>query len=155
MRVRLSAAVLILIAGLVVATKPVLAQQTTGEVVGSVKDESGGVLPGVTVSIKGPTIVGTRSAVTNETGFYRFPALPPGTYTLTFALSGFSTLNREGIRVRLGATQEENAALKISQLAEEVTVTGEASVIDTQGNEVATNYDKDWVRNAPIRRFRC
>ncbi len=132
---------------------PVLAQQTTGAIVGTVKDATGASLPGVTASLKGPGIVGTQTAVTNETGFYRFPALPPGAYSLSFALSGFSTLTREGVRVSLGSTSEENAALKLSQLAEEITVSGEAAVINTQGNEVSTNYDKDWVRNAPVPRF--
>ena len=132
---------------------PLLAQQTTGAIVGTVKDATGATLPGVTVSLKGPGIVGTQTAVTNDAGFYRFAALPPGTYSLSFALSGFGTLTREGVRVSLGSTSEENSALKLSQLAEEITVRGEASVVNTQGNEVATNYDKDWVRNAPVPRF--
>ena len=56
------------------------AQRTTGTLVGTVTDETGAVLPGVTVALKGEAIVGTQTAVTNEQGFYRFAALPPGTY---------------------------------------------------------------------------
>ena len=132
---------------------PALAQRTTGTIVGTVKDESAAHLPGVTVTLRGEAIVGSQTAVTNTEGFYRIPALPPGSYTLSFSMRGFSTLNRQAVKVSVGATIEENAALKLSQLAEEITVTGEAPVVDTQSNQVGTTYDKDWVRNAPIPRF--
>jgi TonB dependent receptor/Carboxypeptidase regulatory-like domain len=137
----------------IVSAVPALAQRTTGSLVGTVEDESGSVLPGVSVSVKGPTVVGTQTATTNESGFYRFAALPPGTYSVSFTMQGFRTVTRPDIRVPLGATVEENASLKISQLAEEVTVTGESAVVDTQTNQVSTNYDEEWVRNAPIPRF--
>ena len=71
---------------------PALAQRTTGALVGTVQDESGSVLPGVTVSIKGPTVVGTQTATTNERGFYRFAALPPGTYSVSFTMQGFRSV---------------------------------------------------------------
>ncbi len=138
---------------LLVFAVPALAQRTTSSLVGTVADESGSILPGVTVSVKGPTIVGTQTATTNERGFYRFAALPPGTYNVSFTMQGFRTVNRPDIRLPLGTTVEENASLKLSQLAEEVTVTGEATVVDTQTNQVSTNYDQEWVRNAPIPRF--
>ncbi len=131
---------------------PSFAQRTTGTIVGVVTDESGALLPGATITIKGEAIVGTQTAMTGSQGSYRFGALPPGTYQLSFALSGFATLNRQ-LRVGLGSTAEENISLKVSQLAEEITVTGEAAVVDTTSNLVSTNYDKDWVRNAPVPRF--
>jgi Carboxypeptidase regulatory-like domain/TonB dependent receptor-like, beta-barrel len=130
-----------------------LAQRTTGEIVGLVKDDTGGILAGVTVTLKGEKIVGARTAVSNTQGLYRFAALPPGTYTLVYAISGFTTVTRPSVKVDLGGTVEENIALKVSQMAEEVTVTGEAPVVDATSNQVSTTYDKDWVRNAPIRRF--
>jgi outer membrane receptor protein involved in Fe transport len=138
---------------LALAVEPALAQRVTGSVVGTVKDDTGAVLPGVTVTLKGENIVGTQTDVTNERGFYRFVALPPGDYDLTFSLSGFATLNRPGVKVSVGGTNEENVALKVRQLGEEVTVAGEAEVVDTTTDSVSTNYDKDWVRNAPIPRF--
>jgi Carboxypeptidase regulatory-like domain len=64
---------------------PLLAQRTTGSVVGTVRDAGGGVLPGVTVSLTGPNIVGTQTATTNADGDYRFLNIPPGTYTASFA----------------------------------------------------------------------
>jgi hypothetical protein len=83
---------------------PVLAQRTTGTIVGTVKDDTGAVLPGVTVSITGEKIVGAQTAVTNAEGFYRFPALPPGTYDITFELGGFAKLRRQKIQMSLGHT---------------------------------------------------
>ncbi len=137
---------------LVLSAAPAFAQRTTGSVVGTVTDESGALLPGVTVTIKGDAIVGVQTDVTNDKGFYRFAALPPGTYTLTYAISGFATVNRPGLKISVGGTNEENTALKVSTRAEEVTVIAEGAVVDTQSNQVSTNYDKDWVRNAPIAR---
>jgi len=129
------------------------AQRTTGNIVGTVKDESGAVMPGVTVSLTGEKIVGTQTTTTNEEGFYRFIALPPGVYDLSFGLTGFATVRRHGIKVAVGATEEIAAGMSVGQMVDEVTVTGDAPVVDTQTNQVSTNYDKDWVRNAPVPRF--
>ncbi len=141
------------VAALLSATGAAYAQRTTGNIAGKVVDESGAVLPGVTVALRGEAIVGTQTSVTNESGFFRFGALPPGTYALSFTLTGFNTLKREGLKVSVGATIEENASLKVGAMNEEVTVVGESPVVDTTTNQVSTNYDKDWVRNAPQRRF--
>ena len=135
------------------ASTSLFAQRTTGSIVGTVKDESGGVLPSVSVSLVGPTIVGTQTATTNQDGFYRMANLPPGAYDLTYTLSGFRTVTRKGLRVGVGAAVEENASLSVSQLAEELTITADAPVVDTQSNEVGTNYGRDWVENAPLRRY--
>jgi len=132
---------------------PVFAQRITGTLVGTVKDDTGAVLPGVTVTITGEKIVGAQTTVTNPEGFYRFIALPPGSYDLAFSLSGFATLKRTGIKVSVGGTEEISVGMSVRQMQDEVTVTGEASVVDTQTNQVSTNYDKDWVRNAPVPRF--
>jgi outer membrane receptor protein involved in Fe transport len=130
-----------------------LAQRVTGQIVGTVSDASGAILPGVTVSLKGPAIVGAQTATTNEKGFYRFPALPPGSYSVSFALTGFATLNREAVRAQVGGTTEENASLKLSTMSEEVTVEGGAAVVDTASNQVSTNYNQEWVKNAPTPRY--
>lgn len=138
---------------LLAVAAPAGAQRITGTVVGTVKDDTGAVLPGVTVSIMGEKIVGAQTTTTNDEGFYRFIALPPGSYDFSYALSGFVTLKRPAIRVSVGGTEEISVALKVSQLTEEVTVIGDAPVVDTQTNQVSTNYDKDWIRNAPVPRF--
>jgi len=77
---------------------------TNGAINGKVTDTSASVMPGVTVTISSPSMQGVRTAVTNEEGTYRFPAIPPGEYKITYELAGFSTVVREGIRGGLGFT---------------------------------------------------
>jgi hypothetical protein len=134
------------------AAIPTFAQQTTGSIVGTVTDDTGAVLPGATVTVSGPTIVGSQTATTSDKGLYRVAALPPGDYTLEVTMSGFGGQKRT-VKLPLGQTIEENLVLKVSQMSEEVSVVGEAPVVNAQTNEVSTNYDKDWVRNAPIARY--
>src|SRR6185436_1980118 len=129
------------------------AQRTTGDIRGVVTDESGGVLPGVTVTLKGRTVAGAPSVVTNEEGTYRFPNLPPGTYDLTAELQGFATSHQTAIQVSLAATTELNVQLKVSAQSETVTVTASSPVVDATSTQVATNYSHEWVANAPVRRF--
>src|SRR6266496_6858219 len=79
------------------------AQNANGSVVGVVKDASGAVLPGATVEAASPVLIEkSRTAVTDGTGQYRIPDLLPGTYTVTFTLSGFATLKRDGVEVAGG-----------------------------------------------------
>jgi len=120
---------------------------------GVVTDDSGAVLPGVTVTLRGSAVPGAPTTVTNESGVYRFPNLPPGTYEITAELSGFSTNTQTGIPVSLGGTTEINIQMKVSSLAETITVTAEAPVVDSTSTQVATNYSREWVENAPVRRF--
>src|SRR5436190_24184061 len=103
---------------------------TTGAINGKVSDATGGVMPGVTITIGSPSMQGVRTAVTDEEGTYRFPAIPPGEYKITYELAGFSTVVREGIRVGLGFTATVNTELKVASLAESVTVSGQSPVVD-------------------------
>ncbi len=132
---------------------PLLAQRTTGGISGTVKDASGSVLPGVSVAVSGPNVVGDQTTTTNEHGFYRVLNLPPGEYQVVFNMTGFKTVTHRGIRVGLGSNLEQNASLEISQLQESVDVTAEASVVDTTSSEVGSNFDREFVENAPLRRF--
>jgi hypothetical protein len=128
------------------------AQRTTGDLLGTVRDASGAILPGVTVTVSGPRLAGTQTTVTSESGSYRVANLPPGTYTVRYELSGFRTVVLEGIRINLGGVAEQNVGLEIGQLAETVSVTAESPVIDTTSNEVGTTFDQDWLTAAPTRR---
>ena len=132
---------------------PLFAQRTTGGISGVVKDSSGAVLPGATVTVTGSNIVGAQTAITNDLGLYRLVNLPPGEYQVSYSLTGFKTINRKGLRVGLGQQLEDNASLEVSQLEESVEVVAESSVVDTTSNEVGSNYDRTWVENAPLRRF--
>jgi outer membrane receptor protein involved in Fe transport len=124
----------------------------TGTIVGRVEDDSGGVLPGVTVVLSGENVMGgTRSSTTDERGTYRFASLHPGLYDLTFTLSGFATARRTEVRVLVGAVVEENVILRVAGFAEEVTVVSQA-VVDTKTTKLESTYDREWIDNAPIQR---
>jgi hypothetical protein len=135
------------------AAVPAFAQRTTGTIFGTVSDESGAVLPGVTVTLTSVAVPGTPTTITSEAGVYRFLSLPPGSYDLTFELQGFSTVSRQGTSVPLGMSVQIDEVMKVSGLAETVTVTGETPVVDVTSNQISTNYNREWVENAPVRRF--
>ena len=124
---------------LIAVALPAHAQRTTGEIVGTVTDESNAVLPGVTVTIRGAAVAGAPTVVTSETGAYRFPALPPGDYNLEYSLQGFGTLRRENIPVGVGAVIELKVVLKVSALSETVTVTGESPVVNLASTTVSNS----------------
>ncbi|HJS75434.1 MAG TPA: carboxypeptidase-like regulatory domain-containing protein, partial [Vicinamibacteria bacterium] len=85
------------------------AQVITGTIFGTVRDESGGVLPGATVTITSPALPsGPSTQVSNDRGQFRFPNLAPGVYALEVALAGFGTYREEGMRVAVGATTERD-----------------------------------------------
>lgn len=130
-----------------------LAQRTTGDIRGLITDESGAVLPGVTVTLRGRAVPGAPTTVSNEAGIFRFPNLPPGTYDITAELQGFSISEQTGIPVPLGGTAEVNVQLKVSTQSETITVVADTPVVDTSTTQVSTNYTREWVENAPVRRF--
>ena len=87
---------------LLLGTTFAAAQQQTGEIYGRAVDTSGAVLPGVSVTVAGPSLIQPRVAITSEAGTYRVPELPIGTYSVTFELAGFRTLAMQDIRVTIG-----------------------------------------------------
>jgi len=108
---------------------------TAGAINGQVTDTSGGLLPGVTITISSDAVIGgrgSRTAVTDKEGFYRFQALSPGDYSLVFTLEGFRTLNRQDVHVGLGFTATVNVELDIAALKQSVTVEHKSPVIDTR-----------------------
>ncbi len=122
---------------------------STGTIQGRVADSSGAVLPGVTVTATSPSMIGTQAQVTNENGSYRFPAVPPGVYDLTFELAGFSTIRRSEVQISLGFTATVNAELKVATLQETVTVTGASPVIDTSATRVQQNFKLAQLESIP------
>ena len=122
---------------------------STGTIQGRVADASGAVLPGVTVTASSPSMIGTQTQVTNDNGTYRFPAVPPGVYTLNFELAGFNTVRRDGIQISLGFTANVNADLAVATLQETVTVTGDSPVIDTTATRVQQNFKLEQLNSIP------
>ncbi len=124
--------------------------QTTGTVEGSVTDQSNSPLPGVTVELTSPNLQGTRTAVTATDGRYRFPSIPPGAYTVTAELSGFGKVQRKAT-VSLDATATVNLSLSLSTSAE-ITVTGEAPMVDSTSTTQGSNYSAKVIDKLPVGR---
>ena len=125
---------------------------STGTIQGRVTDAQGAVLPGVTISATSPSALGAQTVVSSETGNYRFPALPPGVYTVTYELAGFNTVRREGIQLSLGFTATINIELALATVQETVTVTGESPVIDTTSTRTQSNFKLEDLANLPNAR---
>ena len=103
-------------------------------ITGVIKDSSGAILPGVTVEASSPALIEkVRTTVSDTSGQYRIIELRPGLYTVTYTLPGFSTLKREGIELTTNFTATLNVDLKVGEVAETVTVTGESPIIDVKG----------------------
>jgi carboxypeptidase family protein len=120
---------------------------------GVVRDSSDAVLPGVTVDASSPVLIEkARSAVTDGSGQYRITELPPGTYTLTVTLSGFSTVKREGVEVTGSGVFAINIAMKVGTVAETITVTGETPVVDTQSARRQAVLSNDIIKALPATR---
>lgn len=134
------------------ATTSALAQQLgAGSVSGTVTDEQGAVLPGVTVTLTGSDR--TQTTTTDAAGKFRFLNLAPGTYRFTLTLSGFATAIREQIEVRVGANVEvPPIAMKVAAVEETVTVTGESPIVDSKATGTATNFTSNELQKVPTSR---
>jgi hypothetical protein len=122
-------------------------------ITGVVKDASGAVLPGVTVEASSPALIEkVRSVISDATGQYRVVDLRPGVYTVTFMLPGFSVVKREGLELRGDFVATVNADLKVGELQETVTVTGESPTVDVQSARVQTIVDRDVIAAIPSSR---
>jgi hypothetical protein len=128
-------------------------QTLTGAITGRATDSSGLALPGVTVTIASPQMIGEpRSTVTDDQGSYRFTLLPAGEYTVTFALTGFNTLNIEGVKLAVGATMTINGQMTVATLQETVTVTSQAPTIDLESANVSVHWDQQKLDEIPYSR---
>jgi Carboxypeptidase regulatory-like domain len=123
---------------------PISAQEASG-LAGVARDSSGAVLPGVTVEAASPVLIEkVKSAITDNEGRYTIVDLRPGTYTVTFSLTGFSTAKREGIELTAGFTATVNADMRVGSLEETITVSGSAPLVD------ATNVRRQTVATSEL-----
>ncbi len=127
---------------------PVLAQQT-GSISGKAADSGGAVLPGVTVEARSDVLPGPRDTVTGAAGEYQLPALPPGNYTVTFTLSGMQTVTRKA-QVLLAQDTVVNAELGIQGVAENVTVTASATLIDKESASIKSGLSNEQISGLPV-----
>jgi hypothetical protein len=122
-------------------------------IAGVVKDASGAVLPGVTVDAASPVLIEkARTAVTDGTGQYRIVDLRAGTYTVTFTLTGFGTVKREGIELTGSFTATVNTELKVGSLSETVTVIGGTPIVDVQSARRQATVAGDVIADIPSSR---
>ena len=126
------------------------AAQTGGTLQGTVTDEQGGALPGATVTLTNTETGWTRASVTDAQGWYRAAALPPGTYEIKAELSGFATTVRNRVPLTLGQELTVNTSMKVATLAETITVTGEAPLIETSSSTLGTSISREQLDSLPV-----
>ncbi|MDA1306829.1 MAG: TonB-dependent receptor [Acidobacteria bacterium] len=124
-------------------------QAINGTIEGTVKDASGAVLPGVTVTVTNTDTGTSRVVVTNESGVFRAPLLQLGRFTVKAELSGFSTYEQTGIGLVAGQTVVLNVALRVGGLTESVTVSADAAVVDLGKTDVGRNITSREIANLP------
>ncbi len=125
------------------------AQRSEGRIFGSTLDPDGIPLPGVTVTLTSPGMMGDRVAFTGAEGGFRFPAIPPATYTLTTSLQGFRTVVREDIEVPVGVTLTLTVTMEVAAVEETITVLGESPLIDIKSSDVGASFNADNLKNVP------
>jgi hypothetical protein len=148
LRLRVSGLVLFL----AVAVVGVAHAQNTSQVFGKATDVSGGVLPGVTVTLSSPALLEPRVAVTSETGTYEFSGLPIGVYAVRFELAGFSTLVRDGLQLQGGFNAQVNGELTVGGLQESVVVTGVSPIVDIRSTTQGTRFNVEELQAIPSAR---
>jgi hypothetical protein len=147
---RISAAVLVSF-GLLLGLSTAAHAQSS--IAGVVKDASGAVLPGVTVEVSSPALIErTRTANSDGQGQYTIIALPPGVYTISFALPGFQTIRREGVELPADFTATINGEMRLGSLEESVTVSGQSPVVDIQSTSQSQSLSSAVLEVVPTGR---
>lgn len=141
----------VIAASVVLASAPAAwAQQQLASVQGTIADQTGGVLPGVTVTATNVETGAVRSTVSNDVGVYRLPSLDPGRYDVVAELSGFKKIVRGNITLAVGAVVAVNFTLQPGDVTESITVTGVAGEIRTELAEVSAVVDRRKVQELPL-----
>ena len=128
----------------------VLGQTTTAIISGTVTDETGGVLPGAEVSVLNVGTGAVRDTVSDDAGRYRVPELAPGNYEVSGSLVGFRTIVRSGITLTVGRHAQVELSLRVGEISERVTVTGEASLVETTTSVMSGLVDEQQIRDLPL-----
>ena len=126
---------------------------TQASITGIVRDGSGAVLPGVAVEASSPALIErVRTGVSDGTGRFRIVALPPGTYDVTFTLTGFTTVKRERVELSGSFTATIDVVMNLGQLEETVTVTGESPIVDVQNTQSQQVINAEVLSSIPANR---
>jgi hypothetical protein len=128
-------------------------QVDVGRITGTVRDNSDAVLPGVTVSLAGESLIGgVRTQTTDDSGVYGFDRLPPGTYQVKFELTGFRPVERTGVRINAAFTATIDVKLETGGVTETLTVVGESPTVDTKSNVQQTVMSQELLEGVPTGR---
>src|SRR6266566_3168295 len=135
---------------IVLAGGLVFGQNFSAAILGVVRDATGAVLPGVSVTAKHTETGLTRTVITNETGDYRMPALPVGAYEVTAELSGFKQQVRRGINLVVAQEAVVNLTLDVGDLKDQITVTEETSIVNTTLSSVSGLINQQQIKDMPL-----
>ncbi len=128
--------------------------KTTAALTGTVTDESGAAIPGASVEVESPAMIGgARTATTEANGRFRFPEIAPGIYSVSVALEGFQPVRIEGVKLVTGASQDVSVKMAVATVTETLVVTAEAATVDTASSATTTNLDNGYLQNLPTTRF--
>jgi outer membrane receptor protein involved in Fe transport len=126
--------------------------QTTGRIIGTIKDPQGAVLPGATVTASSPALQGEQTQVTDQDGSFRFLSLPVGRYVIKVDLSGFRTIEQPDVQVGLDRTVDLQLSMQVAGVAETVNVTSVSPTVDTTSTTIGVNANADLFERLPVRR---
>ncbi len=135
--------------GLLLCAGLLTAQQTSAKIFGTVQLEDGSLVPGVTVEATSPKLVGKSTAITDENGVFRLANLAPGTYKLVFTLQGFQTVVRDGIQLAVEQTLNVKITMKLGNIEEMVTITGQVAQIDVKSTAKGMTLTKEVFQTLP------
>ena len=135
---------------ILIITFGVLAQTPTGQISGTVVDDSGSALPGVTVIARNAGTGQSRTTVSNSGGQYVLPLLPSGTYEVTAELAGFQTFRRPNVVVNVGSDVTLRAPMRVGGVQESITVSADAPVVETTRSSMASTVNETMIENLPV-----
>ncbi len=124
--------------------------QVTGQLTGQVVDADGAPLPGASVSVGSPRLMGLRTDFADDDGAFRFPSLPPGVYTVEAELDGFLPLGRNEVQVRVGRVTRLRLELAVGEFAEDVLVLAETPVVDPEQASTSQTFTAEWLKKAAV-----
>jgi hypothetical protein len=151
---KLKKPILIVLAFLLISSFTFSQSRETGAITGTVSDEQGGPLPGVNLTLSGQNLMGTRTAISDAAGNFRFPALPPGMYSVKAELQGFGAVVQENVRLTTTTTLALTITLKPAAVNEQVTVVAKAPTVDVKSTETASvTLGNEVLRNIPNAQF--
>jgi hypothetical protein len=125
---------------------------TVGKLTGTIMDDQGAPLPGVTLEVTSPALMGKRATVSSARGTYFFLNLPVGTYTLTASMANFKTIVREKITISMAETIVVNILMEIGRIEESVTVTAASPIVDAKSSQVDSKLDSQMLDKLPTAR---